>query len=68
MQKKSVCLSTGIKRQLDQVDKTNCWLNKSLNEGTDRKIREQSMNKSRKKKNISLAIKSDKKKNCLQPR
>ena len=40
-----------------------------MNERTDWKTDEQSMNKSEKRlKEISLAIKSDKKKNCLQPR
>ena len=39
-----------------------------MNERTDRKINEQSMNKSTEKEKFSLAIKSDKKKNCLQRR
>ena len=39
-----------------------------MDERTDQKINEQSMNKSTKKEKISLAIKSDKKNNCLQPR
>ena len=39
-----------------------------MNERTDWKTDEQSMNKSEKRlKEISLAIKSDKDKNCLQP-